>query len=61
MYHDAMHVRIQGWGEGVWTSYGKSQSYCFFTITGTDPLENHKAAKPEFKVLPSLARQEKYI
>ena len=33
----------------------------FFSNTGPDPLQNHKAAKPAFKVGPSLARQRNAI
>ena len=36
---------------------GKSQKYSFFSNTGPDPLENHKATKPAFHDRPSLASQ----
>ena len=33
----------------------------FFSNTGMDPLNNHKATKPAFNVGPSLAREENAI
>ena len=35
---------------------GKSQKYSFFSNTGPDPLENHKATEPAFIVGLSSAR-----
>ena len=52
---------FRGGGRGSGLLMESHKVIVFFTITGTDPLENHKADKPEFMVLPSLARQEKYI
>ena len=38
----------------------KSQNIWFLSNSGTDPLKNHKAAKPAFNVGPSSVRQWRF-
>ena len=39
----------------------KSQNIGYLSKTGPDPLNNHKATKPAFNVVPSSARQRNAI
>ena len=48
----------RGGGLGIQTPL-KSQKCRFFSNTGTDPMENHKATKLAFNIWPISARQEK--
>ena len=41
---------VEGGGQGVRSSPGKSQKYSLFCNTGPTPLENDKATKPAFIV-----------
>ena len=47
-------------GGGVTTSQNHI-AIGFLSNTGMDPLENHKATKPEFNVGPSLTHQQNAI
>ena len=55
------HARSQSGGQGVRISTEKSQIITFLSITGSDPLKNHKDTNPAFNVGPSSARQRKAI
>ena len=48
-------------GEGVWTPMNYHKNLGFLSITGPEPLENHKATKPPFNVGPSSTRQRNAI
>ena len=50
-----------GGGRGSGPPLEKHKNKRFLSNTGPDPLKNHKATKPAFKVGPSSARQQNTI
>ena len=55
-----LHARIQRGVRGL-DPQKITKNIGFLSITGPDPLKNHKAAKPEFIVVSSSASQRKAI
>ena len=52
----------EGGGAGGWDHpWNIQKTIGFLSITGTDPLKNHKATMPVFSVEPSSARQRNII
>ena len=49
------HGQIQGGGGGIRTPLKNHKNIGFLSNTGSDPLKNHKATKPAFKVGPPSA------
>ena len=41
------HVRIQRWGQGIWTT-PENKAIVFLNKNGPYPLKNHKVTKPTF-------------
>ena len=48
-------------GQTVQTPLKNHKNVGFLSITGLDPLKNHKATKPAFNLRPLLARQRNTI
>ena len=56
-FSKSVHTRIQRGTGGPDPAPENHKNIGFLSNTGTDPLKNHKAAKPVYNVGPSSARQ----